>query len=113
MIMSCVFLCAPNIVMIFGVSSWMTWLEANGSWNALTLAKGIFSLWGSASVSPLEVVVVVAAAAATVTAIETVVAVAALMMTTMAVAVTAMAGGTDNIQLIVAAKELAVAVVAI
>jgi hypothetical protein len=29
----------------------MTWQEANGSWNVLTLAKGIFPLTGSASVS--------------------------------------------------------------
>ncbi len=27
--------------LIFWVSLWMTWQEANGSWNALTLAKGI------------------------------------------------------------------------
>jgi hypothetical protein len=31
-------------LLIFGVFCWMTWLEANGSWNALTLAKGIFPL---------------------------------------------------------------------
>jgi hypothetical protein len=30
--------------LIFGVSCWMAWWEANGSWNALTLAKGIFYL---------------------------------------------------------------------
>jgi hypothetical protein len=28
-------------LLIFGVSCWMTWREAYGSWNALTLAKGI------------------------------------------------------------------------
>ncbi len=38
-------------LLIFGVSCWMTWQEANGSWNALTPAKGIFPLQGSASVS--------------------------------------------------------------
>ncbi len=29
----------------------MIWRESNGSWNALTLAKGIFPVKGSASVS--------------------------------------------------------------
>jgi hypothetical protein len=37
--------------LIFGVSRWMIWREENGSWNALTLAKGIFPLYGSARVS--------------------------------------------------------------
>ncbi len=36
--------------LIFGVSWWMTWQEANGSLDALTLAKGVFPLSGSASV---------------------------------------------------------------
>ena len=38
-------------LLIFGVSCWMTWREANGSWDELTLAKGISPLQGSASVS--------------------------------------------------------------
>ncbi len=37
--------------LIFGVSCWMTWREANSSWNASTLAKEIFPVGGSASVS--------------------------------------------------------------
>jgi hypothetical protein len=39
------------VLLIFGVFLWMSWREANGSWNELTLGKGIFSLPGSASVS--------------------------------------------------------------
>jgi hypothetical protein len=36
---------------VFGLFCWMTWQEANGSWNELTLDKWISPLQGSASVS--------------------------------------------------------------
>ena len=49
------FLCAPNIGWLFGVSFWMTWREECGSRDALTLAKGMFPMQGSASVSAIVV----------------------------------------------------------
>jgi hypothetical protein len=32
------------VLVVFGVFLWMSWQEANGSWNELTLGEGFFPL---------------------------------------------------------------------